>query len=89
MYIPRFNVMDDPADIRAFVESIGSAEVVTAHVDKFTTSAEAQPESKHLRLTTTPPHPHSRESPPTRPTPQAEPTRSPWKTAVSTTPPLP
>jgi len=33
MYIPRFNVMDDPADIRAFVESIGSAEVVTVGDD--------------------------------------------------------
>ncbi|MEJ7635867.1 FMN-binding negative transcriptional regulator [Aeromicrobium sp.] len=29
MYIPRFNAMDDPDDIRAFVESIGSAEIVT------------------------------------------------------------
>ena len=33
MYIPRFNVMDDPAEIRAFVESIGSAEVVTVGGD--------------------------------------------------------
>ena len=33
MYIPRFNVMDDPADIRAFVESIGSAEIVTVGDD--------------------------------------------------------
>ena len=49
-----------------------------------------------LRRTPTPPHPHSRESPPTRPTPllssrrsAAEGSRSPWKTAASTTPPLP
>lgn len=33
MYIPRFNLMDDPDDIRAFVESIGSAEVVTVGAD--------------------------------------------------------
>lgn len=33
MYIPHFNVMDDPTDIRAFVETIGSAEIVTVAPD--------------------------------------------------------
>ncbi|KRC66587.1 transcriptional regulator [Aeromicrobium sp. Root236] len=33
MYIPRFNVMDDPDDIRAFVEAVGSAELVTIGSD--------------------------------------------------------
>ena len=33
MYIPHFNAMDDPADVRAFVEAIGSAEVVTVGAD--------------------------------------------------------
>ena len=33
MYIPHFNAMDDPDDIRAFVESIGSAEIVTVGAD--------------------------------------------------------
>ena len=33
MYIPHFNAMDDPDDIRFFVESIGSAEVVTVGGD--------------------------------------------------------
>ncbi|MBC7633143.1 FMN-binding negative transcriptional regulator [Aeromicrobium sp.] len=33
MYIPRFNVMDDPDEVRAFVESIGSAHVVTTGTD--------------------------------------------------------
>ncbi|KAA1400100.1 FMN-binding negative transcriptional regulator [Aeromicrobium ginsengisoli] len=33
MYVPHFNAMDDPNDIRAFVESIGSAELVTVGAD--------------------------------------------------------
>ena len=33
MYIPHFNAMDDPADIRSFVEAIGSAEIVTVGSD--------------------------------------------------------
>ncbi|KQV75923.1 transcriptional regulator [Aeromicrobium sp. Root344] len=33
MYVPHFNAMDDPDDIRAFVESIGSAELVTMGAD--------------------------------------------------------
>jgi transcriptional regulator len=33
VYLPHFNAMDDPADIRAFVEAIGSAEIVTAGTD--------------------------------------------------------
>ncbi len=33
MYIPRFNAMDDAAEIRAFVEAIGSAEIVTVGAD--------------------------------------------------------
>jgi transcriptional regulator len=33
VYIPHFNAMDDPADVRAFVEAIGSAEVVTVGPD--------------------------------------------------------
>lgn len=33
MYIPRFNAMDDPDDIRTFVESVGSAELVTVAAD--------------------------------------------------------
>jgi transcriptional regulator len=33
VYIPHFNAMDDPADVRAFVEAIGSAEVVTVGAD--------------------------------------------------------
>lgn len=33
MYIPHFNTMDDPDDIRMFVESVGSAELVTVGPD--------------------------------------------------------
>ncbi|AXT85624.1 transcriptional regulator [Aeromicrobium sp. A1-2] len=33
MYIPRANSMDDPAAVRAFVESVGSAEIVTVGPD--------------------------------------------------------
>ncbi len=33
MYIPHFNAMDDPDEIRAFVESVGSAEIVTVGAD--------------------------------------------------------
>ncbi|MEV7395761.1 FMN-binding negative transcriptional regulator [Aeromicrobium sp. NPDC092404] len=33
MYIPHFNAMDDHDDIRAFVESVGSAEIVTVAPD--------------------------------------------------------
>jgi transcriptional regulator len=33
MYIPHFNSMDDPDDIRAFVESVGSADIVTVGAD--------------------------------------------------------
>jgi transcriptional regulator len=33
VYIPHFNAMDDPADVRAFVEAIGSAEIVTVGPD--------------------------------------------------------
>jgi len=33
MYIPHFNAMDDPDDIRAFVEAVGSAELVTVGAD--------------------------------------------------------
>ncbi|WP_332663527.1 FMN-binding negative transcriptional regulator [Aeromicrobium sp.] len=33
MYIPRFNAMDDPDEIRTFVESVGSAEIVTVGAD--------------------------------------------------------
>jgi transcriptional regulator len=33
VYVPHFNAMADPADIRAFVESIGSAEIVTVSSD--------------------------------------------------------
>ena len=33
MYIPHFNTMDDPDEIRAFVESAGSAEIVTVGAD--------------------------------------------------------
>ena len=33
MYIPHFNAMDDPDEIRAFVESSGSAEIVTVGAD--------------------------------------------------------
>ena len=33
MYIPHFNAMDDPDDIRAFVEAVGSAELVTVGPD--------------------------------------------------------
>lgn len=33
MYIPHANTMDDPVQIRAFVESVGSAEVVTVGPD--------------------------------------------------------
>lgn len=31
--MPHFNVMDDPADVRAFVETIGTAEIVTVGAD--------------------------------------------------------
>ena len=33
MYIPHFNAMDDPDEIRVFVESVGSAELVTVGAD--------------------------------------------------------
>lgn len=33
MYVPRFNAMDDPAEIRAFVASLGSAELITVGSD--------------------------------------------------------
>jgi transcriptional regulator len=33
MYIPHFNAMDDPDEIRRFVESVGSAEIVTVGAD--------------------------------------------------------
>ncbi len=33
MYIPHFNVMDDPDEIRRFVESVASAEIVTVGAD--------------------------------------------------------
>ena len=33
MYIPHFNAMDDPADVRAFVDAIGSAEIVSVGAD--------------------------------------------------------
>lgn len=33
MYVPHFNAMDDPDDIRTFVESVGSAEIVTVGAD--------------------------------------------------------
>jgi transcriptional regulator len=33
VYIPHFNAMDDPDDVRRFVESVGSAEIVTVGTD--------------------------------------------------------
>jgi transcriptional regulator len=33
VYIPHVNVMDDPDDVRAFVESVASAEIVTVGTD--------------------------------------------------------
>lgn len=33
MYVPHFNAMDDPGEIRAFVEAVGSAELVTVRSD--------------------------------------------------------
>ena len=33
MYIPRFNVMDDPDEVRAFVEQAGTAQLVTTGAD--------------------------------------------------------
>ncbi|VXC21932.1 FMN-binding negative transcriptional regulator [Aeromicrobium sp. 9AM] len=33
MYIPHFNAMDDPDEVRRFVESVGSAEIVTVGAD--------------------------------------------------------
>ena len=33
MYVPHFNAMDDPAEIRAFVTAVGSAELVTVGAD--------------------------------------------------------
>src|SRR3954454_9955234 len=35
MYVPRFNAMDDPDEIRDLVRAIGSAELVTVGVDGF------------------------------------------------------
>jgi len=33
VYVPHFNAMDDPAEIRAFVTAVGSAEIVTVGPD--------------------------------------------------------
>jgi transcriptional regulator len=35
MYVPRFNAMDDPEEIRALVSTVGSAELVTVDGDGF------------------------------------------------------
>src|SRR3954452_13309740 len=35
MYVPRFNAMDDPDEIRDLVRAVGSAELVTVGVDGY------------------------------------------------------
>lgn len=35
MYVPRFNAMEDPDEIRAFVAAVGSAELVTVGADGY------------------------------------------------------